>query len=512
MSVGHCKAGHAGGGIFINGSGASAELKGNCSVRHNKAGTKGSGIYVGDGCTITIGGKAIIEDNTGSNLYTIKGSKVIVDPGLNNDSKIGVTQEEQGREKFAEFNKESSDPAETAKCFKNDTDNSRVQYQKLNGTFWFVFDYINDQGNTVYARQYQLMDKIAGNGKDGWLDLNDSEEFYFVRKDTVINDQIRILADVSYGRRTIILCDGATLTCNEGIIVKPGATLNIFAQKKGDMGGAGKLIAKGGKFYAGIGGANEEGFGTVQIYGGNIQATGGASAAGIGSAYKGKTGTVNIYGGNITAAGGNYGAGIGCGELSANINVNIAGGIVNATGGDSGAGIGSGRIPPLSGKISPQGKITISGGTVTAKGGEDGAGIGGGHHVDAENVIEITGGKVTATGVKGAAGVGSESKFYGQFKMTGGELTAYGPKGYPAIGGTNDASDKISLGDDISVKANGNYALLSERVAKCQTKGESSAQSVVTVSKCTHKITYTVDPKDTSKHIKKCAFIISSLE
>ena len=124
-----------------------------------------------------------------------------------------------------------------------------------------------------------------------------------------------------YGTVNLILCDGVTVTLNEGIALngqftKP-ATLNIYAQS----GGTGTLICSG-QSDSGCAGIydNSNGDGheaVLNIYGGVITATGTSNpfspicGAGIGSigSYKYKsTMTVNISGGTVTAKSGGEGA------------------------------------------------------------------------------------------------------------------------------------------------------------------------------------------------------------
>ena len=123
------------------------------------------------------------------------------------------------------------------------------------------------------------------------------------------------------GTVNLILCDGVTVTLNEGIALNgqytQPATLNIYAQS----GGTGKLICSGpsDSGCAGIyDNSNEDGNETaLNIYGGVITATGTSNpfspicGAGIGSigSYKYKsTMAVNISGGTVTAKSGGEGA------------------------------------------------------------------------------------------------------------------------------------------------------------------------------------------------------------
>ena len=183
----------------------------------------------------------------------------------------------------------------------------------------------------------------------------------------------------------LILVDGASLTVQgggnaAGIDVRPGETLNIYAQRLG----TGRLTATGGQYGAGIGGGYWANGGTVTVNGGVVTAQGGNGGAGIGGGFRGAGGTVTVNGGAVTATGGDDygsvggGAGIGGGVWGAGGTVTVNGGVVTATGGehhtggDGGAGIGGGWQ-------GAGGTVTINGGVVTATGGQDGAGIGGGN-------------------------------------------------------------------------------------------------------------------------------------
>lgn len=133
------------------------------------------------------------------------------------------------------------------------------------------------------------------------------------------------------GTVNLILCDGVTVTLNEGIALngqytKP-ATLNIYAQS----GGTGKLICSG-----------PSDSGRAGIY--------------DNSAQDGNETALNIYGGVITATGtsnpllsGLFGAGIGSignGKYASTMTVNISGGTVTAkSGGEGAAAIGNGTNP-----------------------------------------------------------------------------------------------------------------------------------------------------------------------
>ena len=264
------------------------------------------------------------------------------------------------------------------------------------------------------------------------------------------------------GDRHLILCDGASITINEGFFVNEGATLHIYCQsfenkmgklisnntkedwpgiggKDGHMGTliihGGDITASGGKYGAGIGGRGGYPGKNITIYGGKIKATGGEGGAGIGGGSGCKGDNITIYGGTITANGGKFGAGIGGGDTGSDggCNLTIHGGTINATGGISGAGIGSGEGD------CEQVTITINGGTINAKGGpystsygstnvfHGGAGIGGGERGNITS-ITINGGNITATAQNDGAGIGSGpgADQIGTITIIGGVIHAYG--------------------------------------------------------------------------------------
>ena len=145
----------------------------------------------------------------------------------------------------------------------------------------------------------------------------------------------------------------------------------------------------------------------------------------------GGTGTLSVANAqnNCAAIGGD--SGYSCGTVTIN------GGIINATAYTNGAGIGGG-----SGGTG--GNITINRGTVTANSGTAAAGIGGGNGGAAGNIV-INGGTVTATG-RNSAGIGCACNASGgTVTINGGTVTANGGSNSAAIGGSNVATNKITI-------------------------------------------------------------------
>ena len=198
----------------------------------------------------------------------------------------------------------------------------------------------------------------------------------------VVKGTVTLTRSLCQGTVNLILCDGAKLTAERGIITS-GNTLNIYCQKEG----TGELVAYGtaSSKSAGIGG-NTAGLGqagpggTVTINGGVITAVGGGQYAGIGGTKANSGGTVTINGGTVTATGGENAAGIGGGANGGGGTVTINGGTVEATGGSGAAGIGGGYN-------AGGGTVAIYGGTVTATGGSDAVGIGGGQMKTTESTL-----------------------------------------------------------------------------------------------------------------------------
>ena len=160
---------------------------------------------------------------------------------------------------------------------------------------------------------------------------------------------------------------------------------------------SGTIIAKGGKYSAGIGGGRGGSGEKLYFYSGKIEATGGPMGAGIGGSFKGRGSDIYIYDGEISATGGEGAPGIGGGcwteeqdmnSVNAARNINIYGGKIYACGGYNGAGIGGGQYVPAR-------DINITGGEVNAHGAY-GAAIGGGRWCHGQN-ITVTDAKLKLT-------------------------------------------------------------------------------------------------------------------
>lgn len=305
---------------------------------------------------------------------------------------------------------------------------------------------------------------------------------------------------VVQGEAHLILCDGATLSVSNGVILEAGHSLYIYSQRESDTDEAqGKLtVTRDTKNAAGIGGHEATGMGDLLVHGGIISATGSDYGAGIGhgafdsSSKAFKSGTMRVFGGKITALGGYSGAGIGGGsghggDGNNGITYYQLGGDVTCTGGLYAAGLGGGGcyyrfFPDYNGTGGVIGYTYIAGGKLTATGGERAAGIGNGNCSGFEKGGEliIDGGTIVARGNVGGAGIGGgdfsigfdvtinggDIKAYGsynpnrnyrcspgiggkygqKFVMTGGTVLAIGARNAPGIGG-----DKDGYGGDVHI-------------------------------------------------------------
>ena len=271
----------------------------------------------------------------------------------------------------------------------------------------------------------------------------------------------------------------------------------------------GSLDATGGYGGAGIGGANLNNSGAIEITGGTITATGTLDGAGIGGGGSGGDGTVIISGGNITAQGGSSdnpnaicGAGIGGGGGYGNATVTITGDAVieeatggggfggtgtvtitdnakvdNATGGEGAAGIGSGVFGNVT--------VNISGNaTVNAEGGANGAGIGGGYASAGDVTIEGGTTVSAAGGVGGGAGIGGGADLEGNEDTRNRVTIRSNGDGSPDVSAVGGAPEPGQDGEDASKggAAIGSGALIEPDEDAAEADADITIEGKVTIS------------------------------
>ena len=213
--------------------------------------------------------------------------------------------------------------------------------------------------------------------------------WYVVSEDFTLSKRVKVIGeDIN-----LILCDGVTLTCENGIDVPEGSKLTIWAQSTGSN--MGKLVTNAKNPQSPLGTGNDAKSGTIIINGGDITATTNGEAAAIGGGSGESATSITINGGNIKATS-NEGAAIGSGKGQGTNggSITINGGNVSAIS-TIGAGIGGGN--------GGNGGVTIiNGGVVYAESLVRSAGIGGGEDGKCGKII-INDGNVTAFGNGGAA-------------------------------------------------------------------------------------------------------------
>ena len=265
--------------------------------------------------------------------------------------------------------------------------------------------------------------QVKGDAKTPAIELHGkaSAYLYFINRDSKLTGgggRAAIQKNRSEGQLCVRVMRGTTVTCQGGYsgagiggsyairyfgttyynIDMYGHGVNMhFGSQTNPSLWSGTIIAKGGKYSAGIGGGRNGSGEKLYFYSGKIEATGGEMGAGIGGSYEGRGRDIYIYGGDISATGGTAGAGIGGGCWTseqdmdgdtAAYNINIYGGKVYACGSYNGAGIGGGQFVPAR-------DITITGGEVNAHGAY-GAAIGGGRWCHGQN-ITVTDAKLKLT-------------------------------------------------------------------------------------------------------------------
>ena len=270
-----------------------------------------------------------------------------------------------------------------------------------------------------------------------------SAYLYFINRDSKLTGgggRAAIQKNRSEGQLCVQVMRGTTVTCQGGYsgagiggsyairyfgttyynIDMYGHGVNMhFGSQTNPSLWSGTIIAKGGKYSAGIGGGRNGSGEKLYFYSGKIEATGGEMGAGIGGSYEGRGRDIYIYGGDISATGGTAGAGIGGGcwtsEQDMNgdtaaYNINIYGGKVYACGSYNGAGIGGGQFVPAR-------DITITGGEVNAHGAY-GAAIGGGRWCHGQN-ITVTDAKLKLTTGYNQFGSNAAAMGYGDLVYSG---------------------------------------------------------------------------------------------
>ena len=270
-----------------------------------------------------------------------------------------------------------------------------------------------------------------------------SAYLYFINRDSKLTGgggRAAIQKNRSEGQLCVQVMRGTTVTCQGGYsgagiggsyairyfgttyynIDMYGHGVNMhFGSQTNPSLWSGTIIAKGGKYSAGIGGGRNGSGEKLYFYSGKIEATGGEMGAGIGGSYEGRGRDIYIYGGDISATGGTAGAGIGGGCWTseqdmdgdtAAYNINIYGGKVYACGSYNGAGIGGGQFVPAR-------DITITGGEVNAHGAY-GAAIGGGRWSHGQN-ITVTDAKLKLTTGYNQFGSNAAAMGYGDLVYSG---------------------------------------------------------------------------------------------
>ena len=270
-----------------------------------------------------------------------------------------------------------------------------------------------------------------------------SAYLYFINRDSKLTGgggRAAIQKNRSEGQLCVQVMRGTTVTCQGGYsgagiggsyairyfgttyynIDMYGHGVNMhFGSQTNPSLWSGTIIAKGGKYSAGIGGGRNGSGEKLYFYSGKIEATGGEMGAGIGGSYEGRGRDIYIYGGDISATGGTAGAGIGGGCWTseqdmdgdtAAYNINIYGGKVYACGSYNGAGIGGGQFVPAR-------DITITGGEVNAHGAY-GAAIGGGRWCHGQN-ITVTDAKLKLTTGYNQFGSNAAAMGYGDLVYSG---------------------------------------------------------------------------------------------
>ena len=290
----------------------------NVIFQNNSAASNSNGGGIWNGGSLNIKGAVTVSGNKKAsgvphNVF-LKSGKVINVAGNIAGSNIGVTMETP-RGIFTSGYSANASPADVGNLFFADQADMYTLLVKDNESEARIgVKYIERSWNgtqvvdtTKTLTDYVLSTEIADNYYDGEntrvVLTNDQPNMW-----VVVNENHRFdVPIVIEGTVSMIFCDGYTMTCQKGVSVAWGHTLNIFGQKNN----TGTLVATGTDYGAGIGSPKEINAGDVNIHGGKVTAKGGDGAAGIGSAngsvYFGfgydeySWGTISIYGGEVNA-------------------------------------------------------------------------------------------------------------------------------------------------------------------------------------------------------------------
>ena len=366
------------------------------TIQDNEANGDGSGVW-NDG-VLEMQGKVIVKDNKNDDLFLCNGKKIRCTGTFDDASLIGVRMKiNDVVETFTDgypANNENNDHFflnEDPKYPYHLTCDEKGEVGIVTEDMYYECSWDAEKKQVVY-KQMLIPEDVAIDNicsakfSHGGVLWGDSYWFVAKGKATIPNGLTCEGKDVH-----IILYDGAEVTVEGGLKVKPNTHLHIYSQSYGDN--MGKLIAKGSKENAAAIGGNEDYVsGNITIHGGFIEATGESDVAGIGGGDEDDSGfkDIVIYGGIILATGGDYAAGIGCGDDNDNYGtVTIYGGFVEATGGKYSAGIGGGEDCHGC-------DVNIYGGFVNAISDRFAAAIGGSEDNEGGK-LEIQGGTIMAT-------------------------------------------------------------------------------------------------------------------
>ena len=391
------------------------------TISGNTAAESGRGDGIDCRAGITIQGNPNVSGNTHEDIFLATGQVITVTgPLTGGENSIGMKLQKPGI--FTSGYGESG--TQTNPFFPSGT-KAIIKFTETEVRLTSSYYYIScswDGKEVVQTKEYLLDDPILISPENA-ASLVDNNGNIGLSGWYAVEGQITVSPEVYCGLDAkLILCDGATLTLENGLRVERSGDnkLTIYCQSYGDA--MGKLIVTTkDDGDAGIGGRAWLSAGTITIHGGHIEAQGKDNAAGIGGGKYGNGPTLTVYGGNVQGNGGKHGAGIGGGlgiyydsSSSSSGNggvVTIYGGTVIGVGGNDGAGIGSGSAdsdnpgdPDLHG-----GELLVYGGYVEAHGKNMGAGIGGGKDADGAHVF-IHGGTVKAYAGEDSFAFGSNLK------------------------------------------------------------------------------------------------------